>query len=76
MQIVLKHGVCYKVFMKIGPKEESKMSCPLCKGKASWKNNPYRPFCSERCRLIDLGRWAEGSYVIQKTDKKGFGIGE
>ena len=27
-------------------------------------DNPYRPFCSERCKLIDLGAWADGSYNI------------
>jgi hypothetical protein len=29
-----------------------------------WEGNPFRPFCSERCRLLDLGQWAEGSYAI------------
>lgn len=32
--------------------------CPLCKKKVEFKDNPYRPFCSERCQLIDLGEWA------------------
>ena len=27
-------------------------------------NSPWRPFCSERCKLFDLGQWASGSYVI------------
>jgi len=27
-------------------------------------DNPFRPFCSERCRLIDLGQWAKESYTI------------
>ena len=28
-------------------------------------NSPWRPFCSERCKLIDLGAWASGDYVIR-----------
>jgi endogenous inhibitor of DNA gyrase (YacG/DUF329 family) len=44
-------------------KEKSKM-CPHCGKKAEWKNNPYRPFCSERCKLIDLGEWATDKYRI------------
>jgi len=42
-----------------------KISCPRC-GKPSLftAENPYRPFCSERCKLIDLGNWADGRYAI------------
>lgn len=32
--------------------------CPACAGEAPWEPNPWRPFCSERCRLTDLGAWA------------------
>jgi hypothetical protein len=41
------------------------VACPHC-GKASpWSSaNPYRPFCSERCKLIDFGQWATESYRI------------
>ena len=38
--------------------------CPHCKVEARWVGNSYRPFCSERCRLIDLGSWAEERYCI------------
>jgi uncharacterized protein len=31
--------------------------------------NPFRPFCSERCKLIDLGRWAGGEYRIPTKEK-------
>jgi uncharacterized protein len=31
--------------------------------------NPFRPFCSERCKLIDLGRWAGGEYRIPTQEK-------
>ncbi len=34
-----------------------------------WETNPFRPFCSERCRLIDLGNWSMGKYQINTEDK-------
>ena len=45
------------------------MKCPICE-KAVDINNPEAPFCSERCRLIDLGKWASGDYVISTTPVK------
>jgi hypothetical protein len=41
-----------------------KVRCPSCKKEAIWEGNPHRPFCSERCRLIDLGQWASEDYRI------------
>jgi endogenous inhibitor of DNA gyrase (YacG/DUF329 family) len=38
--------------------------CPACRREAPWENNPHRPFCSERCRLTDLGNWAAERYRI------------
>jgi endogenous inhibitor of DNA gyrase (YacG/DUF329 family) len=40
-----------------------KLKCPTCK-KPVTKKDPDFPFCGERCRLIDLGKWASGAYVI------------
>ncbi|MGQ0704214.1 MAG: DNA gyrase inhibitor YacG [Gemmatimonadales bacterium] len=40
------------------------MKCPTCRKQTSWQGNPYRPFCSERCRTTDLGAWASDSYRI------------
>jgi endogenous inhibitor of DNA gyrase (YacG/DUF329 family) len=40
------------------------IKCPQCKAETRWSDNPHRPFCSERCRLIDLGQWADESYRI------------
>lgn len=40
------------------------MKCPTCGKPVEWKDNPLRPFCSERCKLIDLGRWVEGEYRV------------
>lgn len=44
------------------------VNCPICRTRVLWAGNPYRPFCSERCRLIDLGAWAEGKYSIEGPD--------
>lgn len=39
--------------------------CPTCNQGVKWTSqNPHRPFCSPRCKLIDLGAWADESYVI------------
>ena len=41
------------------------VNCPQCGKSIAWDTaNRYRPFCSERCRLIDLGAWASESYRI------------
>jgi len=44
-------------------KRTIRLRCPICK-KAVKNTDPEFPFCSERCRLIDLGKWANGQYVI------------
>jgi len=41
--------------------------CPHCKKVVEWATAPERPFCSERCRIIDLGAWAEGAYAIASS---------
>jgi endogenous inhibitor of DNA gyrase (YacG/DUF329 family) len=39
--------------------------CPTCKKTSTWlSNNPYRPFCSDRCKLIDLGDWASEKHRV------------
>ncbi len=38
-------------------------SCPICR-KAVAKENEFVPFCSERCKMVDLGRWFRGEYVV------------
>ena len=40
------------------------MRCPLCKKSMTWDNNPFRPFCSERCKLIDLDNWLAERYRV------------
>lgn len=42
-----------------------KVKCPTCQKEIEWSDAfPYRPFCSERCKLIDLGAWASGEFAI------------
>jgi len=40
------------------------MKCPICGKPVEWKDNPFRPFCSERCKLVDLGRWVSDEYSV------------
>ena len=42
-----------------------KVNCPTCKEMVVWsEQNPCRPFCSERCKLIDFGDWARERNTI------------
>lgn len=41
-----------------------KAICPICQKEIEWEGNRYRPFCSERCKLVDLGRWASEAYRV------------
>jgi endogenous inhibitor of DNA gyrase (YacG/DUF329 family) len=40
--------------------------CPICKTLTDSAKNADFPFCSERCRLVDLGNWATGKYVVSE----------
>ncbi|WP_299942325.1 DNA gyrase inhibitor YacG [uncultured Microbulbifer sp.] len=41
------------------------LNCPSCKKPIAWNDRfPFRPFCSERCKLIDLGEWASEGHRI------------
>ncbi|HXD33395.1 MAG TPA: DNA gyrase inhibitor YacG [Pyrinomonadaceae bacterium] len=40
------------------------MKCPTCGKPTEWENNRYVPFCSERCKLIDLGAWVNEEYSV------------
>jgi len=42
-----------------------KVRCPQCGGESLWRaDNPFRPFCCQRCKLIDLGAWASEAYRV------------
>ena len=44
--------------------------CPRCgKDARLVPDNPWRPFCSERCKLIDLGNWIEGRYTLPAQEE-------
>jgi endogenous inhibitor of DNA gyrase (YacG/DUF329 family) len=49
-------------------KRTVKVRCPICK-KAVKSTDSDFPFCSDRCRVIDLGKWSSGSYVISSPVK-------
>ena len=45
------------------------VNCPRCGAQVAWTSeNPYRPFCSERCKLVDLGDWATEKYRVPVQD--------
>lgn len=45
------------------------MKCPMCGKPVEWENNPMRPFCSERCKLIDFGKWADEEYAVASDER-------
>lgn len=50
---------------------QTKVNCPTCKKEVIWcEASEFRPFCSKRCQLVDLGEWANESHVIE--GKPGF----
>ncbi|MDO4223301.1 MAG: DNA gyrase inhibitor YacG [Acinetobacter sp.] len=44
------------------------VACPRCQTPAAWQGNAFRPFCSERCKLIDFGAWANEDYRLKTED--------
>jgi endogenous inhibitor of DNA gyrase (YacG/DUF329 family) len=41
------------------------VKCPVCGARVEWSEaSEYRPFCSERCKTIDLGAWASDRYAV------------
>jgi len=48
-------------------------NCPICNKEVDFNtSNKYRPFCSKRCRLIDLGQWINESYTISENSTNNF----
>jgi uncharacterized protein len=43
-----------------------KHNCPICRKPVDSATDPNFPFCSERCRLLDLGNWASEKYVVSE----------
>lgn len=51
-----------------GGVSERRVRCPACGGESLYApSNPYRPFCSERCRQIDFGAWASERFALPGT---------
>lgn len=42
------------------------VSCPTCRKRGPWLEGAWKPFCSERCRMVDLGAWFEGKHAISE----------
>lgn len=40
------------------------VKCPQCGRMAEYEGNEFRPFCSERCKLLDFGAWADEEYAL------------
>ena len=51
-------------------KRTLKLRCPICKKTVKSRDAEF-PFCSDRCRTIDLGKWASGAYVIPSPVEDG-----
>ena len=48
------------------------VKCPTCGTPVSWDaESPFRPFCSERCKNVDLGAWASERYAIPDAQRSG-----
>ncbi len=48
-----------------------KVKCPSCSKKFQYLLSKFRPFCSERCKMIDLGQWLDGQYLIASKEELG-----
>ncbi|PKO47883.1 MAG: DNA gyrase inhibitor YacG [Betaproteobacteria bacterium HGW-Betaproteobacteria-22] len=52
------------------PSRKRLVACPTCKQLTEFSSkNAFRPFCSKRCELIDLGAWASEQYAIPAGNK-------
>ena len=45
-----------------------KISCPSCEKSFTYYASEFRPFCSERCKMVDLGLWLSESYTIESRE--------
>ncbi len=47
-------------------RKSANVICPICKKKGEWFAGKYGPFCSKRCKMIDLGKWFSGEHAISE----------
>ena len=45
---------------------KKQIKCPACGARGDWFAGPYGPFCSKRCKLVDLGKWFGEEHVISQ----------
>jgi uncharacterized protein len=43
-----------------------KVQCPACKKRGDWFTGKYGPFCSKRCKLVDLGKWLNEEHKVSE----------
>jgi endogenous inhibitor of DNA gyrase (YacG/DUF329 family) len=53
------------------PKVLPEVACPQCRHRGRWLESPSGPFCSERCRLVDLGQWFGEEHRISRELRPG-----
>ena len=49
-------------------KKKLEVKCPGCSKKFNYYDGEFRPFCSERCKMVDLGQWFNESYTVATRD--------
>ena len=68
--VVFQAGVFVNVFRRCFGADKQvilnvrTLRCPTCRKLAPWEENAFRPFCSKRCRTVDLGAWLDERYRI------------
>lgn len=63
------YDIYYNDFGSAMKKEaKAKVKCPGCNMMATWEGNKWRPFCSERCKMLDLGAWASEDYKVESLE--------
>lgn len=45
-----------------------KVKCPECSQKFNYYESDFRPFCSEKCKMVDLGMWLTGNYTVASQE--------
>jgi len=58
--------------IKMNKKKEKIIKCPNCDKKFNYFNSESRPFCSEKCKMVDLGLWLTENYSIPGEEKNNF----
>lgn len=54
-----------------------KVKCPTCRKETDYSaDNPFRPFCSDRCKVLDLGAWADEKYRVPVSEQESRTVNE